>query len=170
MNTLISGTFVVALTIFAVVALDGSHLAGTGVFAGAERQATLDRADRLHSSTRITSTSATPSGGGTAITVTAANSGSIPSNPAGSMEVLVRYVDASGTLVITRLGYVPGAPGANEWTIASISPDAVNPGMWDPSEAAIISLQVQPAAAAGTSGTVVVVTGSAASDSAYFLN
>jgi hypothetical protein len=85
------------------------------------------------------------------------------------MDVIGRYIEPSGTLHIQRFPYVASdPPGNDQWTIASISPDAFNPGLWDPGERATFKLKVSPPIQIGSVATVVLATPNGVSDSISF--
>ena len=171
-GVLIIGTFLlVAWTISATV-LDTGTTQATAL-----RQASELRADRLGTLISITSVTSLDSGDGTNLTVVVKNTGAVSVSKFTDMDVLVQYTTPPGDLAIKRLSYVTGTSGNDEWSlcsgdplVCSISPDVFNPNIWDPDEAATISLRVVPLVKVGTSGTVVVVVPEGVSDSTTFAN
>ncbi|PKB57180.1 MAG: hypothetical protein BZY73_04325 [SAR202 cluster bacterium Casp-Chloro-G3] len=78
------------------------------------------------------------------------------------MDALIDYSDSGSTLVVKRLTY------PTDWSVASISPDNLDPNSWNPNETATVSLTGSPALGLQTRGRVVLTTPQGVSDSAYF--
>jgi hypothetical protein len=88
------------------------------------------------------------------------------------MDVIVQYTDSSDNLVRRYLPFNAAGVGDNQWTnpVAGVTPDTLNPRMWDPDETFTINLRVAPEVKAGTSVVVVVATPRAASDQTLVSN
>ena len=177
MSQAISGILVVSvlllssLVIFSGV-LDTGISQGTAIGDAADLQL-----EQLGSLASIASATAQDNGGGTDVTVEVDNKGSISVGKFSQMDVLAKYTTQSNNPVITRLTYVTGTPGIYQWSlcsgdplVCSISPDVLNPNMWDPDERATITLRLEPKVKTGSSGTVVVVMPAGVSDSTTFTN
>jgi hypothetical protein len=82
------------------------------------------------------------------------------------MDVIVQYTDSSDNLVRRSLGYNDSGIGNNQWTqgVPGVTPDILNPGMWDSDETFTMDLRVAPDVKSGTSAVIVVGTPQAASD------
>ena len=75
-----------------------------------------------------------------------------------SMDVIVEYLDASDNQVSTHLTYTTGTLANNEWKKTSISPDAYQPGAWDPGETIVLDALLFPTQKADTTAGVTVTT------------
>jgi len=112
-------------------------------------------------------------GPGSKINVFINNSGStkIVNSDYKHMDVFV-YYNATGTGNITK--WIPykdtdsAALGGNEWTVTGISPDLVNPWIFDPDEKMTIVIKVCPAIEKNSTNWIKVVTPNAVSASKYF--
>ena len=62
----------------------------------------------------------------------------------------------------------PGDLNDNEWTVVNITPDIINPGIFDPGEQMNTGIRVYPAISEGTVNWLKVVLPNAVSDSKYF--
>lgn len=65
------------------------------------------------------------------------------------MDVIVEYHTLAGTRVVASLDYVGGAPGAGQWTVASITPDIFDPRVINPGERAVLQLRLANELGAG---------------------
>jgi hypothetical protein len=76
------------------------------------------------------------------------------------MDVIVQYTDSSDNLVRRSLAYNGAGIGNNQWTqgATGVTPDILNPGMWDSDETFNMDLRVVPDVKNGTSAVVVVGT------------
>jgi len=83
------------------------------------------------------------------------------------MDLFADYTAKSGNQVSTRLAYTAGNLEQDQWTFATITPDTVHPGMWDPAETAKLTSRLSQPPKRGTLGYVTVITPNAISDSAY---
>ena len=111
-------------------------------------------------------------GPGSKINVFINNTGStkILNSEYSHMDVFIHY-NATGTGKITK--WIPyndttGEPGNNEWTVRRISPDLINPGIFDPDEEMKIMIRVYPAIEKNSTNWIKVVTPNAVSASKYF--
>lgn len=168
MSLVIAGLLVVAVI-----------LSGFGLMAGSQVQAwytqmeamgaALERQGaRARTALSAVSATATSDGSGTLVQVAVDNTGAETIHPPREMDVIVLYTAVDGSTVLRRLVYTPDPPGANEWTLLSLSPDRGNPGMWDPDEQATLELNLVPPAKAGTTGLVVIGTPNGVTDRIHF--
>jgi len=72
------------------------------------------------------------------------------------------YTDTDGNEFATRLEY------DTSWSVTGITPDTRDASLWNSGETATIRFTLSPTAKDATSGTVIVVTPLAISDSEYF--
>lgn len=150
---------VLAMTIFSAGFTQGDALKGAAILDG----------ERLRTSISIASTTNSTAAGVTTVTLLVDNTGGVTVGKRQEMDVIIRYIGPTGTLNITWLPFVASdPPGNNQWTIASIIPDAFNPGLWDPGERATFKLKVAPAITSGSVATVVVATPNGVSNSISF--
>ena len=104
------------------------------------------------------------------VTILVDNVGDTLIADAAKMDVFIRYVPDGGVdPVVKRLDHVAGNPGNDQWTVTSLSPDNMNPGIWDPSERATLTLQPAPVVEEDTSVTVVVSTPQGFGDSTTYV-
>jgi hypothetical protein len=110
-------------------------------------------------------TSSSP-GVSTDVTLSVDNTGSQSVAAFDQMDVIVQYTDSSDNLVRGFLAYNSSGIGSNQWTqgVPGVSPDILNPGMWDSDETLTIDLRVAPDVKIGTSAVIVVGTPQGASD------
>jgi len=90
------------------------------------------------------------------------NTGEVNIKDFREMDVLVEYTNTSNSKVASRLAH------ATTWSVASIAPDTSDPGAWNPGEVVTINFTLPSAMNASETGTILVVTPLALSDSKYF--
>lgn len=110
---------------------------------------------------------------GSAIDVTLANTGHERIREFSQMDVILHYYTpiGGGTLKIVRIPYTEETtPGDNEWTITGISPDNINPGIFDPDEEMTILIKVNayPVEADSVNNWLQITTPNGVSTSKYF--
>ncbi|MHC1567416.1 MAG: hypothetical protein ACXQT5_03510 [Candidatus Syntropharchaeia archaeon] len=72
---------------------------------------------------------------GTNINVTVNNTGHTKIREFSKMDVIIHYYTLpTGTMKIVWISYTDETPNDNEWTVTEISPDKINPGIFDPGE------------------------------------
>ena len=160
MTNAIPASFVVTVFLLVTLGIFVSLLGINRDQANALREANEFRAERIRTLISIT---ATGSSSCSTYTTTADNkSEGISFGDFSDVDVLVRYTNSTGDLVVKRLAH------PSQWIVSSISGDNSNPNIWDPGESAILTLTLSPEPKAGTDGTVVVAVPGGISDSAYF--
>ena len=122
--------------------------------------------DRINTRLSITSTAGQSNCG--TYTVAVSNPGKTTILDFSKMDVIADYQDTGGARIYRRLDYVTGAVGDNEWAVNSITPDTRDPNSWNPGEAVVFDLKVNPQVSTTVSGAVVVVTPFGVRDSSYF--
>ncbi|WP_048163214.1 hypothetical protein [Methanosarcina sp. 1.H.A.2.2] len=107
---------------------------------------------------------------GVNIYVTLENTGHEKLRDYPSMDVFVRYYSPSGILELPgRLQYTESSPSDDEWTVAGISPDNINPGVLDPDEKLSIWIKVsRPVKTGSQNNWLQVTTPNGVSTSKYF--
>jgi hypothetical protein len=168
MSSLIPGLLIIASFLVASMIMFGTFL-----FISTTQSESLkdlgkvsrERAGSVISISSASITSSTP-GSSTDITVSVDNTGSRSVADFNQMDVIVQYTDSSDNLVRRSLGYNDSGIGNNQWTqgVPGVTPDILNPGMWDSDETFTMDLRVAPDVKSGTSAVIVVGTPQAASD------
>jgi hypothetical protein len=86
-------------------------------------------------------------------------------------DFIVHYYDGEGVYHVEWLPYAD-TPGDNEWNVSWIrlggTPEVFEPNVLNPGEQAMLRAQLNPAAGAGTTNMVVVVTPNGITASTYF--
>jgi hypothetical protein len=160
---------VIITMLLASALLFGAFLTNSTSQAGSLRDLAQSRQAQVRSSIDITSASVVTTGAtGTIVQVLVDNVGaqSVSVVDFNRLDVIVQYTDPSNNPVRKYLSYNASAVADNKWTnpASGITPDSLNPRMWDPDEVFTIDLRVVPAIKTGTSAVVVVATPQAASD------
>lgn len=169
MSIVLAGAWVLAIFVVSALLLAMTFL-GSGFIQGdALKEAALLEGEQVRTSISIASITNSTAGGGTTVTLFVDNTGLVTVVKRQQTDVIVRYIEPNGTLNIKWLAYTPSdPPGNDQWTIASISPDTFNPGLWDPGERATIKLKVAPSVQNGSVATVVLATPNGVSNSISF--
>ncbi len=95
-------------------------------------------------------------------TIPVDNTGEVLVEDFSNMDVLVEYTDTNGNELAARLKH------DTSWSVTGITPDTRDASLWNAGETATISFTLSPTAKDATSGTVIVITPLAISDSEYF--
>lgn len=125
---------------------DGMYEAWRGAAARAGEQ----------SRTRLTVISAETDQAGANLYVRIRNDGQTRLSDYSHIDFIVRYVDLLGADHLLWMPYSTGAPGANQWTVSQITPDAFEPGIVNLGEEVTL-WAVLVAPVAGSSQVTVVV-------------
>ena len=119
--------------------------------------------------TRLTIDSAIISNQGAIATVTIENVGVKPVEDFEGMDMLVAYTDTNDKRVQDRLRYTPdSALFAYQWSVTSIKPDVLQPGILDPHEKAILTLMFGHTVKSGSSGILHMMTNNGTTRSIVF--
>jgi archaellum component FlaF (FlaF/FlaG flagellin family) len=86
------------------------------------------------------------------------NNGSTKISDFEHMDVVVEYTTGAGAPVIAWIPYTDGSLGANTWTVQSITNDAFEPGIFNPSETLQIRIQLDPPVGSGTTNRLLITT------------
>jgi flagellar protein FlaF len=141
----------------------------------ATRQSTSGAAARLH--TIVQPVGSTVLSSGSELSLTFRNSGDVAISDFAHADVFVQYAGVAGynnlgqpysQRVLERLTYAPTVAHTLEWDVAQISPDILNPGIWDPGEVITLALVLPEAAMPGVPGIAALVTPNGVTSSAYF--
>ena len=148
-GVIVIGVLIVVLSVMARTSIVSTTLVGFSAFQGNDLNS--ERAK-----TRLEFVSAR--GGAGNLTLNVKNTGLISVFDFSSMDVIVEYLDASDNQVSTHLTYTTGTLGNNEWKKTSISPDAYQPGAWDPGETIVLDALLSPTQKVDTTAAVTVTT------------
>ena len=96
-----------------------------------------------------------------------ANSGDVSFAEFGDADVILSYIDESGSKVETHPDYVSGSPADDQWTVSSIAGDNFDLSTWDPDEIATIQTRPSSLPKTGSQGTFLFATPQGFTDSAY---
>ena len=119
--------------------------------------------------TRLSINSAMISNQGAIATVTIENVGVKPVEDFEGMDMLVAYTDTNDKRVQDRLRYTrDSALSAYQWSVTSIKPDVLQPGILDPHETAILTLMFGHTIKSGSSGILHLVTNNGTTRSIVF--
>jgi hypothetical protein len=168
MSNVISGLLVVATFLVAMLILGGMLVNSASTQAQALQIAAKMAGIKARTAINIGSITVVDLGNTSQLTAPVENQGTESISEIEKMDVIVRYTDINNLVVTQRLTYVSGTPGDNQWTLSSLSPDSLNPNIWDPDETATLTMVLAPEAQSGVSGTLVIATPNGITDSAYF--
>lgn len=169
MSIVLAGAWVLAIFVVSALLLAMTIFGSAFIQGDALREAAVLEGEQVRTSISIASTTNSTAGGATTVTLLVDNTGLVTVVNRQQMDVIVRYIEPNGTLNIKWLPYVASdPPGNDQWTIVSISPDAFNPGLWDPGERATLKLIVAPPIQIASVATVVIATPNGVSDSVSF--
>ena len=121
---------------------------------------------RVENATRtsMSGVSATTTSSGTQLKIVLNNDGNMPLWHFNEWDLIVQYFDDSGNLKIQRLTYTDvGAPASGEWVVDGIfleeqtsTPEVFGPGIFNPTEEAVILAALSPSVGVGSSNLVTV--------------
>jgi archaellum component FlaF (FlaF/FlaG flagellin family) len=115
----------------------------------------------------LTVTDATLDGGLDTLSIGLRNDGQTRLSAFERMDLIVIYETASGE-VRKWLPFESGALSADAWTVDSISDDVFEPGLVNPGETALLTVELAEPAAAGSTHRIVIVSEAGAVASAPF--
>lgn len=110
------------------------------------------------------------------VEVTLKNEGETQLSDFDQWDVIVEYYEAGGGHIIEWLAYTEAAPlGNNEWTVEGIyldasqaTPEAYEPGIFNPEEEMVIQMEVSPPVGASTTNWATTATPNGISASTIF--
>lgn len=143
-----------------------AYLAGDTIIRLAEREA-FDRTEkRARTNFRIEISA--PSG--SSLTVEAKNEGIVSFSDFAHMDFIVKYVATAGggTTVIRRLTYTTWVFVSDQWKKTSITPDNLEPNVWNRTEILTLDALLANTVQSGTSGTVTVATPNGVAATGFF--
>ena len=166
MGDSLAAVLVLALLIVFISLGTRAYLVGDTVVRLAEKEA-FDRTEkRARTDFRIEVSA--PSG--SSLTVTVKNEGIVSFSDFAHMDFIVKYVSTAGggTTVITWLTYTTGVLAADEWKKTSITPDNLEPNVWNRTETMTLDALVANTLQSGTTGTLTVVTPNGVAATGFF--
>lgn len=168
MSSLIPGLLIIASFIIASMIMFGTFLTVSTAQSQSLKDLGKVSQERARSAINISSAAVAGSNPGvsTDLTVSIDNTGSQSVANFSQMDVIVQYTDSADNEVRQFLAYNAGGIGNNQWTqgVPGVTPDVLNPGMWDSDETLNIDMRVSLDIKAGTSAVIVVGTPQGASD------
>ena len=168
MSSLIPGLLIIASFIVSSMIMFGTFLFVSTTQSEALKDLGKVSRERAGGAISISSAGITSStlGSSTDIALSVDNTGSQSVADFNLMDVIVQYTDSSDNLVRRSLAYNGAGIGNNQWTqgATGVTPDILNPGMWDSDETFNMDLRVVPDVKNGTSAVVVVGTPQGVSD------
>ena len=168
MGQSIATLLILAVLFTGVLVGTSATLFGDDAIESAIKEATYLEGERARTATSIVSTKASNVFRcDTKVQMAIDNIGDVSITDFDQMDVLTWYTPESGDQVTRRFSYTIGNMGKEQWAIVDIAPDTINPGMWDPDEAATIAWRFGEPPQQGTSGYLIVGTPNGISDSDY---
>lgn len=159
METAITVVILVGLLLISVVGLAQFSMSAQATVADSSRLMQERVAER--SRTSVAPVSAVTVAPGSSIQVTLKNSGSTKLADFSHWDVILQYSDG----VNTQIMWYPYGTGVNQWTVSGIYqstsplvPEVVDPGIFNPGEEMVLTVNVSPSVAAGTSNSAVIDT------------
>ena len=170
---------IVSLVLVALMIVSGMSFSKTAINAFDEmttswQQAEKTRLETLRSDVTIVNASVSAD----RVNLYLKNAGQLSLNDYENWDIIVQYYDAGGVYFIKHLSYAGnGNPGNNQWTFNNIyaneellRAEVFQPGILDPGEAALVQMNLAPAAGAGTLGWVILATTNGVTTSTQFQN
>ena len=156
MGTSVAALIVLAVLITAVVLMARSTIVSNTVVGLATKSA-VDRSGERARTMFITEA---VTGSGSNLTLQVKNTGITSIWDFPHMDFIVTYTEPAGggTTVVSWLPFTEGGLGDNQWTMTIITPDDIEPGIWNPGERMTLDAVLAPPRKVGTIGTVAVGT------------
>jgi archaeal flagellar protein FlaF len=155
-ETAITSAILITVLLLAVVGLSGHVFSTQAAISEASMAMQQREADRLR--TGLTAEGATTSGTGDYVQLTLRNTGSTKLTHFENWDVILRYSDGANTVA----SWYSYGTGANQWqeqlytTTSPPAPEVIEPGIFNPGEEMVITVNVSPAVGAGTTDQVTV--------------
>ncbi len=152
METAITALIIIGVMILAITGVSSRSMSAQAVVMEASRTMLEREGDRMR--TALTPVSATTSGGGDSVQLVLRNSGITRLGDLESWDVILNYADGAGG---QRRWYSYGVE-TNQWNYrlfqnaASLSPEVFDPGLLNPGEEIMITVNISPPVEPGTSG------------------
>ena len=166
METVISTLIVAALIILAVVGLSQTSLSAQSTIAQSTGQMQERAGDRARTSLTAVSAQTTPLGD--AVQITLKNTGSTKLATFNEWDVILQYSDGTSN----HAQWYSFGSGVNQWSEQLYqvvpTPEAIDPGIFDPGEEMVVTVNVSPAVGIGTTNVAVVSAPNGITASAIF--
>jgi flagellar protein FlaF len=168
METAITSAILIAVLILAVVGLSGQVFATQAAISDASLAMQEREGERLR--TGLTPLGATVSPLGDSVQVTLRNTGSTKLTDFVKWDVILHYSDGVNTLT----NWYSYGSDTNQWreqlfaTASPPVPEVIEPGIFDPGEEMVVTINVSPAVGAGTTNQIAVSTPNGVTTSAVF--
>ena len=166
METAISALIVATLLILAVVGLTQAALSAQSTLAQSTALLQERAGDRARTS--LTAVSTQVSGPGDSVQITLKNAGSTKLANFNEWDVILQYSDGTSN----HAQWYPFGSGANQWSEqlyqAVPTPEAIDPGILDPGEEMVVTVNVSPSVGVGTTNQAIISAPNGVTASAIF--
>jgi hypothetical protein len=165
METALTAIIIIFIILFAVLTLSDTFVSTQDILAQSwqEMEARLDDQAR----TELTFLDAYTSDGGTFLTLTLRNEGTVKLIDFAEWDLILQYYDAGSDYHINRLSFRDGVPSANEWVVDGLYVDTeeqvdevYEPSIFNPGEEIVLRAKVSPPIAPGATILATVSVGS----------
>lgn len=165
-GNIISALAAVTAILLAVYVFTTGAIYTADTLAEASRESQYERAEQLESSIIITNVSSNDFN----IYVTLENTGHTKIRDYVHMDTIVRYYSPPDDIEIEWIPYSEADfPSSGEWVVEEITPDNINPGIFDPDEKMKLQIKVRnPIKNMSAGNWVQITTPNGASSSKYF--
>ncbi len=166
MGDSLASILVLSLLIVLISLSARAYFVGGTIVHLAEKDAFVRTEERARTDFRIKSLASS----GSDLTVTVKNEGIVSFSDFAHMDFIVKYVATAGggTTVITRLTYTTGALAPDQWKKTSITPDNLEPNVWNRTETLTLDALLANTLQSGSTGTVTVATPNGVSATSFF--
>lgn len=158
MENAISALLVIGVMLLAVVGITNSALSAQAALTDATIQAQARISERMH--TLLTPSDVGTDDTGEIVQLTLKNSGTTRLADFSHWDVIVEYQDG----VSEQVNWLPYGTDANEWSAqiyqdaATLLPESFDPNILNPGEDLVVTVNVSPAMADGSTNRITVVT------------
>ena len=166
MGDSVASILVLSLLIVFISLGTRAYLVGDTIIRLAEKDAFVRTEELARTDFRIKISTSS----GSDLTVTVKNEGIVSFSDFADMDFIVKYVATAGggTTVITRLTYTTGVLAADQWKKTSITPDNLEPNVWNRTETLTLDALLGNTLQSGTTGTVTVATPNGVAATSFF--
>jgi len=171
METAITSLIVVALIVLTLVGLSQAALTAQANIAASSGQMQERLGERARTNINALSAQALPAdAAGASVQVTLKNTGSVKLASFDQWDVILQSNDGTKT----QARWYPFGNSANQWqetifqSAAALTPEVIEPGILDPGEEMIVTINVSPAVALGTTNLAIITTPNGISASTVF--
>lgn len=171
METVITSLIVIALIVISIVGLSQAAITAQGNIAQSSGQMQERLGERTRTNITTLGAQALPAdGAGTSVRVTLKNTGSTKLADFNQWDVILQ----SNTVTQTQALWYTFGNGTNQWnetiyqSAAALSPEVIEPGIFNPGEEMIVTINLSSGVALGTTNLAIVTTPNGISASTVF--